>query len=319
MGDALAILARRLRGELDGGVGAPAQALAEEIRARHGDAVESVVFYGSCLQHQRAEGVHDFYVVVDDYRSVYTSRRLRCSNALLPPNVFYCETVSGDDRLRAKYAVISRADLLRGCRPQAWRFGLWARFSQPLRATCIRDEAAGAALVDACLASLFTAVRFGLEVLAPRDDVALFSAESFWPALFRATYAAELRPERENVIFELYSRHAARFDAVLDETLAALSETGALNVGREGHGYRVRIQSPTYPISLGARRVVAKGLAAAQLVKSALTFGDWLPYALWKIERHTGTRLEPTDRQRRHPFLFAWPLLVRALRSGALR
>jgi hypothetical protein len=67
------------------------------------------------------------------------------------------------------------------------------------------------------------------------------------------------------------------------------------------------------------RRPAAKLVGVAQLLKSAVTFGDWLPYALWKLERHTGTRLEPTERQRRHPFVFAWPLLFRVLRRRELR
>ena len=67
------------------------------------------------------------------------------------------------------------------------------------------------------------------------------------------------------------------------------------------------------------RRPVAKALAVVQLLKSAFTFGDWLPYALWKLERHTGTRLSPTERQRRHPFLCGWPLIIRVLRRRDLR
>ena len=67
------------------------------------------------------------------------------------------------------------------------------------------------------------------------------------------------------------------------------------------------------------RRPAAKLLAVVQLLKSAFTFGDWLPYALWKLERHTGTRLTPTERQRRHPFLFGWPLMLRVLRRRDLR
>jgi hypothetical protein len=55
------------------------------------------------------------------------------------------------------------------------------------------------------------------------------------------------------------------------------------------------------------------------LLKSALTFGDWLPYALWKLERHTGTRVELTDRQRRAPLIWGWPVIVKLLWQRALR
>ena len=36
-------------------------------------------------------------------------------------------------------------------------------------------------------------------------------------------------------------------------------------------------------------------------------------------ERHSGVHFESSARQRRHPWLFGWPLLFRVLRSGALR
>ena len=61
------------------------------------------------------------------------------------------------------------------------------------------------------------------------------------------------------------------------------------------------------------RRKLAKVVYAIALLKSTATFGDWLPYVLWKLERHGGTRLVPSDRQRRHPFLWGWPLLFKAL------
>ena len=51
-----------------------------------------------------------------------------------------------------------------------------------------------------------------------------------------------------------------------------------------------------------------------RLIKSALTFGDWLPYALWKLNRHSGVTIELTERQRRHPLIFGWPVLIRLIR-----
>ena len=67
------------------------------------------------------------------------------------------------------------------------------------------------------------------------------------------------------------------------------------------------------------RRPVAKLVYVAQLLKTASTFGDWVPYALWKLERHTGTHVEYSERQRRHPFIWGWPLVFRVLRKRDLR
>ncbi len=44
-----------------------------------------------------------------------------------------------------------------------------------------------------------------------------------------------------------------------------------------------------------------------------------MPYALWKLERHTGTHIEYSERQRRHPFIWGWPLVFRVLRNRDLR
>ena len=62
-----------------------------------------------------------------------------------------------------------------------------------------------------------------------------------------------------------------------------------------------------------AERPFCKLLAFARLVKNATTFGDWIPYILWKIERHGGARVEPTARQLRHPFIYGWPILAKLL------
>jgi len=64
---------------------------------------------------------------------------------------------------------------------------------------------------------------------------------------------------------------------------------------------------------------LAKLVYFVQLLKSAATFGDWLPYVLWKLERHTGKKIVPSERQRRYPFIFGWPLLVRILWQRDLR
>ena len=67
------------------------------------------------------------------------------------------------------------------------------------------------------------------------------------------------------------------------------------------------------------RKAVAKALYFPRLLKSAATFGDWLPYALWKLKRHTGVEIEPTERQKRHPLIWGWPVLFRLLKEQSLR
>jgi hypothetical protein len=300
-----------LAGELAAPVSPDASALARAICARHG-AVAAIAFYGSCLRRGTSEGVHDFYAIVDDYRSAYRSRALATANALLPPNVFYIELGSSAAPLRAKYAVVSMADLARACRGETRRAGLWARFAQPVAAPFVRDPGARDALAAACADAVCTAVHVGVAARAhgwPHTDAA-----ALWREIFRATYAAELRPEREGASDSIYAGAPARFDARLDEAVAALLESGVLARGGDG---ALRAQTP--PARANGRSASAKWIGLLQLLKTAVTFGDWVPYALWKVERHSGVHLEASERQRRHPFVFGWPVFFRAWRSGALR
>src|SRR5678815_1547440 len=53
-------------------VPAGAQTLAQALLARHGDAVQAILLYGSCYRRgDDREGIVDLYLLVDDYRSVH--------------------------------------------------------------------------------------------------------------------------------------------------------------------------------------------------------------------------------------------------------
>jgi len=236
--------------------------------------------------------------------------------------VYYieCETPAGT--LRAKYAVMSVRDFARAAGVRSVRSGVWARFCQPSIAVWTRDEAARNAVVTSVARSVRTAVQRILPLLPDVDGAQSFDARAFWRALFRETYAAEMRPESEEVIGSLYDAAPEHYERALWAGLASLDDEGQLCARRDGdrlivaHDAR-RLRGARWARRL--RRPVAKLLAVVQLLKSSFTFGDWLPYALWKLERHTGTRLVPTERQRRHPFLFGWPLILRVLSRRELR
>lgn len=305
-----------------------ARRLCAEIARRLGPELAAVVFYGSCLRRRSAEGVLDFYAIVDSYRGVYASRRLAWANALLPPNVFYIElppAATLAEPLRAKYAVISLEDLARAASPRALRSSIWARFCQPVLAVQVRDAGARAALRSAGAQSVRTAVERLLPVLGaaavPGEPLHLVPAE-FWRLAFRETYRNEMRPESPEAVSGLYGAAPERYDRALRLALEALQESGWLRL--EGRGEASRVWLPPRVLRRGSRswrlrRPLAKLAYAASLLKTATTFGDWLPYALWKLERHTGTRLVPGPRQRRHPLIFGWPLLLRALWRRDLR
>jgi len=293
--------------------------MAEEVRRRHGSSVQAVLFYGSCLRRSYVdEGVLDFYAIVDGYRAAYRSVVLAASNAALPPNVYYVEQEVGGRTLRMKYAVLSRADFAAACRPASLHAIVWARFCQPFAAVWVRDEQVRASIAEDSAEAVLTMISRML-ALAPQAA----SAEELWQAGFAATYGTELRTESEATIRSVYEAAPQRYDRVAALAVQELARRGELAGSIEEDG-RVAVRLDP-AVAAGTVRSwrrklpVAKGLYAVRILKSAMTFGDWLPYALWKLQRHTGVKIEPTERQRRHPLIWGWPVVLRLLLRQNLR
>jgi hypothetical protein len=181
-----------------------ARRLADEIRRRHGDAVASIAFYGSCLRKRTREGVLDFYVLVDGYRAAYRSRALAWLNTLMPPNVFYLEIESPLGTLRSKYAVVSTGDFEKATSSSALRSSIWARFCQPAMGVYARDAAARQSLLDAAAASVVTALKQGLSLLPVEGETLRFRFDDFWQNTLRETYAVEMRSEAPETIQGVY-------------------------------------------------------------------------------------------------------------------
>jgi hypothetical protein len=318
-----ALVAEELRAPA-GAAGDAARALVDAILARHGAAVAAVLLYGSCLRRRSAEGVLDFYVLVDDYRRAWPTRRAAWLNARLPPSVVWCEVERGGERLHAKYALMSTPDFARLAAGRGLDGRVWARFSQPAALVFARDPAARAA-VEAAVAGAVVTMLDRLRCFLPgAERVQRFRADELWRTALRETYRAELRSERPEAVAGLVAAAPERYDRAARAALRWLAAAGRLAVvAEEADGVLCVASDPRERArarrAWRVRRPLGKALAVAGLFKTALTFGDWVPYVLWKLERHSGQRIEVSERQRRHPLLFGWPVVVRLLRRGVLR
>ena len=259
------------------------RALIEATHARFGSAVEAVVLYGSFTRGQ-SDTLLDLYVLLENLDSLPPWQRLACR--MLAPNVYQIVTPVA----RAKVAVLTYDALERGVRGDLAPY-FWARFAQPVALVYARGEAERArfaALVSVAAERLVAAVR-------PVSDR---RGAAFWVDAFSRTYAAELRSERETRYRQLYEADSGYFDAVL----AAFGDSAH---PPQTH-WRWRI-------------LAGKILSVLRIAKSAFTFDDPVDYALWKVARHSGVTVTATERQRRYPLIFAWPLLWRLYRQGALK
>lgn len=295
----------------------------EEILRRHGSAVSAVLFYGSCLRKKNViGGVLDFYAVVDSYRAAYGRGPLAMANSVLPPNVFMVSVRKDGREAHAKYAVLSSEDFARGVTGDTLHSIVWARFCQPARLVYARDDRACAAVARDSAEAAVTMVRTAMALQGVSGECNL-DPEALWQEGFRATYGTELRTERPETIRELFAAAPERYAQVTALALAELAERGQVSLpAPDQHPLRVLVD-PAWSAELALRwrrrTPLAKSVYFFRLIKSAFTFGDWLPYALWKLGRHTGVSIEPTPLQRRHPLIFGWPVIVKLLLSQKLR
>jgi hypothetical protein len=247
-----------------------------------------VLFYGSNLRNGALDGVLDYYVLLPG----------AAENGLWP-RVGYREWDDGGRRVRAKIASVTLAKFAAAAAGRTLDTTIWARFVQPSALVWQRDAPAGAAVREALADAAVTAA--GLAVaLGPAEG----RPEEFWRALFRATYRAELRveaPGREDEILAVNREH---FDGLLGAALGTAgipyAEHGATIRPRMGPAEKRRILR-----WWRLRRRVGKALNAARLVRASGTFDGAARYAAWKIERHTGVRVEVTPWRERHPVLAA--------------
>jgi hypothetical protein len=312
-----------VRAELETPVRENVEWLAGELRARHGETVLGVLFYGSCLRKQTDEGVLDFWVVVDDYRKAHASALHALANRFAPPSVYYLERAHAGQTLRTKYGVIDRRAFAAGTAFAAWHPYIWARFAQPARLIAARDEQSRRDL-EALVAQAIVTFCARLFVHLP-DNHGLFrfSLSAFWQEAFRRTYDSERRPEADESIRGLYLEDEARYDAAATAAFQHLTRAGFFaEASQHPRSFAIRL-APRRLALLRLRwrlmRPYARTLGLVRLLRTAFTFGDWVPYVLWKLERHTGRRIELTPRQRAHPLIFAWPIILPLLLKRNLR
>jgi hypothetical protein len=265
------------------------RAMADYVRASHGD-VRAVLAYGSCLRGGAAsESLIDLYVLTGDLGGVSSNGVSRLACALIPPNVYYAEMAIEGRRYRAKYAVLPLSLFA------AWMTAnnpyFWARFSQPsalVFAASDGDRNRLTAAISIAIRIMFANARS----LSQWGDPL-----TVWAAGFAATYATELRAEP-----------ASRAESIVAANAAYYREAA-----------RLLDAAPAIAANWPLRRFTGKLWSIARLIKAAFTFSGGADYIAWKIERHSGHRIELSAWQRRHPVIAGLMLLPQLLRRGAVR
>ncbi|TCP66752.1 hypothetical protein [Sphingomonas sp. PP-CE-1G-424] len=270
-----------------------------EILAAHADVV-AVLFYGSNLRTGATEGVLDFYVLTagPPERGIW-------------PTVSYREFAMSGETLRAKIATMRMATFAKAAAAKSLDTTIWTRFVQPSALVWARDSSAADAVTAAIGEATKSAARFAA-ALGPDAG----TADDYWRALFRQTYAAELRVERKGREGQILGFDPDRYARLLPlawtaDGIAFADDAGVLrpSLSTESRNRLLR--------AWRRRRRAGKPINVARLVRAAFTFEGAAQYGLWKVERHTGIAVPLTPWREKHPILAAPGIFWRVWRARA--
>lgn len=294
------------------------RALIDEILARHGEAGQAILFYGSCLRTgDELEGLVDLYLLVDNYRTAYKSRWQALFNSLLPPNVYYLEIEFEGRVVRTKYAVLSLSDFQKGTSTRWFHSYLWGRFCQPTALLYARNDEVARLVQKGFAQSVLTFIRRVLPRIEPE-----FDARRLWRLGFELSYRAELRAERPQKRARLFDAATEYYEKITRIAMDGaaypveiLDSSGSVRYRHNISGC-VRFLSR---IKWGLRSLQGKVLSVLRLLKAITTFEGGVDYILWKIQRHTGVSVDVDPRLKRHPLLAIWVLSWQLYRRGGFR
>jgi hypothetical protein len=203
-------------------VGQPSPAvnlLVQEILADYGESVQAILFYGSCLHKgEDIDGLFDLYVLVNTYNSVNRNCIHAALNKLLPPNVFYLEVPYEEQTVRAKYAILSLADLQKGTSKRWFHSYLWARFCQPTAMVYVRNEK----IVEQVSKAFAQAVVTFITRVLPRMQQE-FTIRELWSKGLELTYRSEFRSEQADEQVRLFDATPDYFEDITCKAFEGLS------------------------------------------------------------------------------------------------
>ena len=295
-----------------------AVALAARLAHEAGASVQGILMYGSHLLGAAPDrySALDFVVVVGAYRPFYEelhdagaihrpARLMWAAARVLPPNVIAYTPDDGEGGI-AKCVVVSADDLERAVGPRAPDHFLKARLIQRVALVWQADDERGSWIQ----ARLEDAYRGVLDWASPFMDVGdSFDAEGLGRKLLEICYRGEFRPEARNRAHTIFETQREHFRRVLPPVLEEAAEEGRLF--RVPGGYRLAGACPAAEVRRWRwyfRR--SKARVTARWFKHVITFDNWLPYILRKVERRMGRKVELTRIERLLPVPFLLPRAV---------
>ena len=294
------------------------QAAGSFLAKKYGRAVQGVLLYGSCLRAGTdRDGLVDCYVIVDQYKAVYQSTWLALFNKWLPPNVFYGEVDVEGHTVRMKYAILSLEDFERSVTPKWFHSYFWGRFAQPTAVMAYVSQATRERIIAALGNAVLTFLGNVVQQMPQQ-----FSAKDVWSTGLALSYGAELRAESTGRVKILWESNQGYYEQLAHAAFSTHFPDVQVIQEKDRALYSVnqsRWDCTKNRIAWNVRKIQGKFLSILRLMKAALTFQGGADYLIWKIERHSGVKIELTPAQRRHPIWTGLRTFWRLYRQGAFR
>ena len=291
-------------------------ALADALLATYREAVQAILFYGSCLRTgDDRGGLVDLYVIVDRYDAAFPKSDLSGLNKLLPPNVFYLEVPFEDRTVRAKYAVLSLTDFTKGTSRRWFHSYIWGRFAQPVGLIYARNNQIARCIQSALAQAVLTFIGRVLPIVPSP-----FTARDLWREGLGLSYRAELRAERPEKLARLFEAIPDYYENITRGAIELLSFPVDIQQEDNASRYATAISDRTRwigRVDWMVRCWQGKLLSILRLLKGWLTFRGGVNYILWKIERHSGIKIDVPPRLKRYPLVATCVIFWRLYRRGA--
>ena len=300
------------RQDTQGEAGSTLERIGAQLRKRHGGVITCVA-YGSCLRSGNPfDGLMDFYLIVENYRTAYGLSLSAGFNWLLPPNVYYAEVALESGLARVKYALLSLADFEQGCGHRFESY-VWGRFAQPVGLSGIAQGRYGERIQNALERAAARLIHETLPLMQGE-----FTSKDLWTLGISKSYATELRAEKAGRVEEIVAHARYHYSCLTALVLAQVPDVA--RVGEDWWSANVSVTSRTIGRTKWfVRGLLGKLLSLLRLVKAYFTFRGGIDYLAWKLSRHSGQVIEVPPRVRRHPLIFGLPFFARLYRRGVFK
>jgi len=291
--------------------------LLDAIAGASAGSLNAVIFFGSRSSgvSTTAASAYDLMLVCEAparfYRSLHQAGLLRRSPTLLS----LVDSWLAPTQIRlthqhrvAKATVVSISALEQATSKRRRDQFLAGRLFQDVHLVWTRNESAR----DRVELAIHSARRITLDWVMP-DLPDRFDADQYVRQLFRTSFRFEVRPENRGRADALYEAQSGPLRPLFAGVLEEFAAEGRLQACPDGGFALPRPVTSSMRIKRRLFLEWSRLRATARWPKHAITFDGWLDYIVRKAERHSGETIVLGPLERRLPFLFLWPRILRFL------